>query len=365
MPTFPLPSFEATGSTERGSLLVVEDDPDLGPLLQRMLERGGYEVTLATSAERASELIAERSFALAVCDINLPGISGLDLLEAIGGDDPQLPVVIASGVGDLATGALATERGAYGYLIKPFDPEQLLITVANALHRRRLAAAKREDGRRLERTVELRTRELRVAVSELTDSRKETITRLMRALEMRDGETGAHIERIGRLAESLALWSGLERERSEMIGLAAPMHDIGKIGISDRILLKPGPLAPAERREIERHAEIGQQILIDSGHELLQLAARIAATHHEWWDGSGYPGELAGEEIPIEGRIVAIVDVFDALHSERCYRPALSPAEALRTMRDERGSHFDPTLLDAFLDHYDEAIRLINELAVA
>lgn len=365
MPTSALPSSEETGSSEPRSLLLIEDDLDLGPLLKRMLERGGYEVTLATSAERAGELIAERSFALAICDINLPGISGLELLELIGGDDPQLPVVIASGVGDLATGALATERGAYGYLVKPFDQEQLLITVANALHRSRLELAKREDGRRLERTVEVRTRELRLAISELTDSRKETITRLMRALEMRDGETGAHIERIGRLAESLALWAGLERERAEMIGLAAPMHDIGKIGISDRILLKPGPLEPPERQEIERHAEIGQQILVGSGHELLQLAARIAATHHEWWDGSGYPGELAGEEIPIEGRIVAIVDVFDALHSKRCYRPALPRGEALRMMRDERGSHFDPRLLDAFLDRYDEAMRLIDELAVA
>jgi putative two-component system response regulator len=347
------------------SLLLIEDDPDVGPLLKRMLDEGGYEATLATSAEAARELLAENDFPLAICDINLPGISGLELLEMVDRDGPDLAIIIASGVSDPAIGALATERGAYGYLIKPFDQDQLLITVTNALHRRSLESEQREYGRRLERTVELRTRELRAAVAELSDSRRETITRLMRALEMRDGDTGAHIERIGRLAESLARWAGVEEERAQMIGLAAPMHDIGKIGISDQILLKPGPLEEDERREIERHPEIGREILIGSSTELLQLAATIAASHHEWWDGSGYPGELAGEEIPLEGRIVAIVDVFDALHSERCYRPALVPEQALQMMRDERGTHFDPDLFDTFMDHYEEAMELFRDALVA
>jgi putative two-component system response regulator len=368
--TLPKPDVDPNGSSPEdasapNSLLLIEDDPDLGPLLKRMLEDGGYEATLATSAEAARELLAGSGFHLAICDINLPGISGLDLLEMVAHDDPDLAIVIASGVSDPAIGALATERGAYGYLVKPFDQDQLLITVANALHRRRLEAVQREYGRRLERTVELRTRELRAAVSELSDSRRETITRLMRALEMRDGDTGAHIERIGRLAESLAGWAGVDEERAQMIGLAAPMHDIGKIGISDRILLKAGPLDRRERREIERHPEIGREILIGSSTELLQLAATIAASHHEWWDGTGYPGELAGEEIPLEGRIVAIVDVFDALHSERCYRPALTPEQALRMMRDERGTHFDPQLFDVFMDHYEEAMELFRDALVA
>lgn len=368
--TLPRPAVDPNDSSpkdpnEPRSLLLIEDDPDVGPLLRRMLEDGGYEATLATSAETARELLAENSFPLAICDINLPGISGLEMLEMVDRDDPDLAIIIASGVSDPAVGALATERGAYGYLIKPFDQDQLLITVANALHRRSLETEQREYGRRLERTVELRTRELRAAVAELSDSRRETITRLMRALEMRDGDTGAHIERIGRLAESLARWVGVEEERAQMIGLAAPMHDIGKIGISDRILLKPGPLDREERREIERHPEIGREILIGSSTDLLQLAATIAASHHEWWDGSGYPGELAGDEIPLEGRIVAIVDVFDALHSERCYRPALVPEQALQMMRDERGTHFDPDLFDTFIDHYEEAMELFRDALVA
>ena len=343
-----------------GPILVVEDDPSFGPMIMRMLDLGGYEATLAPSAERAQALLGEHPFALVICDLTLPGISGLELLEQLSGKAPDLAFVVATGVSDPQVGTIATERGAYGYLIKPFDRAQLLITIANALHRRDLELRSREHGELLKRTVELRTRELRTAVADLHDSRRETITRLMRALEVRDGDTGAHVERIGRLAESLARWAGMPEEFVRMIGLAAPMHDVGKIAIPDQILLKPGALDPHERSQIERHPEIGEQILIGSSTELLQMGASIAATHHEWFDGSGYPGELRGEQIPIEGRIVAIVDVFDALHSDRCYRPALESPQALEIMRDERGTHFDPVLLDTFIEHYDEAMAIIE-----
>lgn len=344
-------------------VLVVEDDPAFGPLIVRMLASGGHQAVLANSAEQAERLLEGSRFRLVICDINLPGASGLELVGRLTEDPTGPAVIVASGVSDPQTGSTANRSGAYGYLVKPFDVSQLLITVDNALHRRELELAARENERHLERTVELRTRELRSAVAELSASRRETITRLMRALELRDGDTGAHVERIGRLAESLALWAGVDPSHAQMIGLAAPMHDIGKIGIPDRVLLKPGPLAPEERAEIERHAEVGGELLRGSELELLRLASTIAESHHEWFDGSGYPGNLAGDRIPVEGRIVAIVDVFDALHSDRCYRPALDPADALQIMRDERGTHFDPALLDAFLDHYDEALALIGRQA--
>ncbi len=339
-------------------ILVVEDDSAFGPMLERMLGEAGHPSDLATSTERARELLGSRDYELAICDIRLPDGSGLDLLAGLGDAGTDLPVIIASGVSDPAIGREATIQGAYGYLVKPFERDQLLITVRNALHRHHLERERKEYSELLERTVEVRTRELQAAVTELTSSRQETINRLMRALELRDSETGAHVERIGMLSESLSRWAGLPEDRARMIGLAAPMHDIGKIGISDKVLLKPGPLDPEERAEIERHAELGHEILVDSATDLLQLAATIAATHHEWYDGSGYPGRLAGEQIPIEGRIVAITDVFDALHSDRCYRPALAEEEAHKIMGDERGTHFDPTLLDAFLDHYDEAVEM-------
>jgi PAS domain S-box-containing protein len=183
----------------------------------------------------------------------------------------------------------------------------------------------------------------------LRRSREETIRRLSRAAEFRDDETGAHTERVSRYCELIATRLELDPKHCERLRIAAPMHDVGKIGVADAILKKPGPLDAEERAEMERHAQIGYRILAGSGAALLDLAAMIAWTHHERFDGVGYPRGLVGEEIPLEGRIVAIADVFDALTSDRIYRPAFSYAEAVATMRAARGSHFDPRVLDTFL----------------
>jgi PAS domain S-box-containing protein len=188
------------------------------------------------------------------------------------------------------------------------------------------------------------------AQASLRRSHEETIRRLARAAEFRDDETGAHIERMGQYCELIAARLGLEPEFRERLRIASPMHDVGKIGVPDAILLKPGPLDAGERVEMQRHAEIGYGILAGSGAELLDLAATIAWTHHERFDGGGYPRGLKGEEIPLEGRIAAVADVFDALTSDRVYRAAFTRAEALMMMRAERGLHFDPRVLDAFLE---------------
>jgi PAS domain S-box-containing protein len=183
----------------------------------------------------------------------------------------------------------------------------------------------------------------------LRRSREETIRRLSRAAEFRDDETGAHIERMSRYCELIGMRLGLDPRRCEQLRIASPMHDVGKIGVADAILRKPGPLDPDERAAMERHAEIGYRILAGSGAELLDLAATIARTHHERYDGTGYPRRLKGEEIPLEGRIAAVADVFDALTTDRVYRPAYSFAKTVAMMGDERGSHFDPVVLDSFL----------------
>jgi PAS domain S-box-containing protein len=196
------------------------------------------------------------------------------------------------------------------------------------------------------------------AQASLRRSREETIRRLSRAAEFRDDETGAHIERMSHYCELIAARLGLEPEFREQLRIASPMHDVGKIGVTDAILLKPGPLDADQRAEMQRHPEIGYGILAGSGAELLDLAATIAWTHHERFDGRGYPRGLKGEEIPLEGRIAAVADVFDALTNERVYRAAFSPAEAFVMMRAERGSHFDPRVLDAFLEAEGE-IRAI------
>ncbi|HEX7278493.1 MAG TPA: HD domain-containing phosphohydrolase [Solirubrobacterales bacterium] len=196
------------------------------------------------------------------------------------------------------------------------------------------------------------------SVEELRSSRQEAVERLARAIELHDPAAEHHASRIARIASYLASQLGLDDEQIQLLRAAAPMHDVGKIAVADEILLKPGPLAPEERSEMERHAEAGHQILNGSDSELLQMAARIALTHHEWFDGGGYPRGLAGEEIPIEGRIVAVADVFDALLSDRPYRAAMSLEEAVEILRSGRDTQFDPEVVDVLLEHLGDAQAL-------
>jgi methanogenic corrinoid protein MtbC1 len=198
--------------------------------------------------------------------------------------------------------------------------------------------------------IEGRTRELKRALSELEIAQAETVRRLSMAVEFRDEDTGAHIERIGRFSTLLAEQIGMDGEFCERISHAAPLHDVGKVAIPDAILLKPGPLTPDERAIVETHAEEGYRLLRGSSSAILEMAATIALSHQERWDGGGYPRGIAAEAIPLEGRIVAIADVFDALTSDRVYRKAFPVEEAVRIMREQRGKHFDPVLLDAFME---------------
>lgn len=207
---------------------------------------------------------------------------------------------------------------------------------------------------RLRETIE----DLERSETSLEHAQEETIMRLSMAVETRDQETGDHIERMGRYCALLAQKIGWSESRCELLRIAAPLHDVGKIAIPDSVLLKPGALTPEERREIEKHAEIGHEILAGSDSPLLDLAARIALSHHEHWDGNGYPNGLVGEEIPVEGRMAAIADVFDALTSDRVYRPAMTVERALAIMSEGRGAHFDPDLLDTFFDSIVEVLMI-------
>jgi putative two-component system response regulator len=201
-------------------------------------------------------------------------------------------------------------------------------------------------------------RERNEALREVAQAHHEALLRLSRAAEFRDDDTGVHIVRIGFLAWALALRLGRPAAWALLLRQAAPMHDVGKIGIPDAVLKKPGPFTAAERAEMNRHATIGAEILGRSRIPLFQLAAEVALTHHERWDGSGYPRGLAGDDIPLSGRIVAVVDFFDALTMDRCYRPAMTDAEALRMLEAERGRAFDPRVVDTFLAHHEDLILL-------
>jgi putative two-component system response regulator len=339
-------------------ILVVEDDDQMRRLIARSVSSIGHPCTLAGDAAEARAKIAAEDIALMICDVGLPGQSGLDLVRHVLTEHPTIAALMVSGSDrpDLAEAAL--EYGAYGYLVKPFTITSLHISVMNAMRRRDLEQRHRAQTERLEQEVFDRTASLRAALSRLEESakqleasREETIRRLSRAMEYRDPETACHLDRMSHYCALISARLGIDARTLE---IASPMHDIGKIGVPDEILLKPGGLTPEERKAMQSHAQIGYDMLRDSDSDLLRLAAVIAWTHHERYDGGGYPRGLRGEEIPLEGRIAAVADVFDALTSDRPYRAAMPVEQALGIMRAERGRHFDPRVLDAFLESLDK-----------
>lgn len=314
-------------------------------LVRRILERAGHDCSDADGPATALAAFRTARQPLVVCDVQMPGGSGVDLVRDLRALEPDVAILMMSGADDPEVAHAAAEHGAYGYLVKPFTPNELVIGVRGALHRQALERENRRHREKLELLVRERTSELESALDHVARSRVETIRRLMRAVELRDDETGGHIERIGTLSARLGAAVGLDDADVELLSLASPMHDVGKIGIPDAILRKPGPLTSAERTAMERHTELGHRLLSGSGGRLLDLAATIAWTHHEWFDGSGYPRGLRGDDIPVEGRIVAVADVFDALTSDRVYRPAWSTDDALDMMLGEGSRHFDPDVL--------------------
>jgi putative two-component system response regulator len=342
-------------------VLVVDDDARIRSILAAMLERHGYTYAVASNAVEAREQLGKARFELMLCDMHMPGETGLELISDVLRFYPDIAAVMVTGAEDPSLAEMAIELGAYGYMTKPFRVNELLIQVANALHRRRLELENREHRERLEESVETGTLKLRDAVSQLETSQlelrayqEETIRRLSSAAELRDLETGKHIDRMSRYCALLAAKIGLEDERVDLIRVASPMHDVGKIAIPDSILLKPGTLTPEERQVMQRHTEIGYKILSGSRAELLRLAADLAWTHHERFDGLGYPRGLRADDIPLEGRIAAVADVFDALTTDRVYRQAMPVPDAVELMREERGKHFDPGVLDLFLGSLKE-----------
>ena len=355
--------MSALAPSER--ILIVDDEDQIRSLLARLLGAHGFECVAAESAAAGRRLLEETPIALVLSDVNMPGESGLDFTREVLAHHPDTAVVMVTGMDDRLYAEAAIELGAYGYILKPFKPNELIINVGNALRRRSLEIENRNQRERLEQTVLDRTSALRDTIARLESSeselrrlREETIRRLSWAAESRNQETGEHIVRMSLYCALLARLCGLDAERAEAIRVASPMHDVGKIGIPDRILLKPGRLTEEERRVMEANTEMGHRILAGSGVELLDLAARMALTHHERIDGTGYPSALAGEAIPIEGRICAVADVFDALTSDRVYRKAFQPDEARAMMLEGRGTQFDADLLDLFFGHFEDVLSI-------
>jgi response regulator RpfG family c-di-GMP phosphodiesterase len=280
---------------------------------------------------------------LIVLDYRMPSPNGLEFIQRFRAARPasDTPIIMVTGERDREVRHKALEYGAYDFLNKPADPVEFITRVRNML-------TIRERGQRLEQNALNLADDVRRATREIADREHETITRLMRAMEFRDNDTGMHVLRMGQYAATLGRVLELSRDDQELLMLATPMHDVGKVATPDHVLLKPGPLEPGEWTVMQTHAQCGHDILAGSHSKVLQLAAIIALRHHERWDGTGYPGGLRGTDIPLGARIAAVSDVFDALISRRPYKEAWSFADAANAIRKGTGTHFDPQIVEAF-----------------
>jgi len=367
------------GPVVSAKIAIVDDEPINIKVARKYLQGVGYRDFITTTESiTAMELIGRERPDVVLLDVMMPQVDGIQILQAIRADPAlaHIPVLILTASTDSETKRRALESGATDFLAKPVDPSDLIPRIRNAL----IVKAHHDH---LSRYSEHLERQVRLRTVELEASRLQVIHCLARAAEYRDDTTGRHVIRVGRYASLLARELGFSDIDAEMLGLAAQLHDVGKIGLPDAILLKPGPLLPEEFTIVKRHCEIGHRIvqplrdedwhalktctemgLVSSGENTILLtAARIALTHHEQWDGSGYPQGLSGEAIPMEGRITSVADVFDALTSARSYKPAMPPAQAVETMEEGRGAHFDPRVLDAMLRRFDGFLKVLTEQA--
>ncbi len=343
-------------------ILVVDDEEMNRKLLSLYLGKLGYEAVLAPGGKEALELL-DASIDLVLLDVLMPGMDGFAVCRAIreGIRARDVPVIMVTALKSKEDRLQAVEAGANDFIAKPIDVTELRIRMRSLLRMKETQDEVKRYQAALEEMVSVRTDALRLAVENLKESQQtirashlETILRLSAAAEFKDEDTADHLARMSRYSARLAQKYGLHAGEVELVLQASPMHDIGKIGIPDSILLKPGKLSPTEWELMKRHTEFGAKILKESSFELLRAGEIIAMSHHERFDGSGYPLGLAGADIPVFGRICAVADVFDALTSKRPYKEAFSNEKSLEIMRAGRGSHFDPGILDLFFEHFDE-----------
>jgi len=317
------------------NVLIIDDEPINLKVLNNIL-KDVYKLTFAKSGPEALRLIEKEKPDLILLDVMMPEMTGYEVCEHLKQDPSykSIPIIFVTALNDAVDEAKGLNIGAVDYISKPVTPAVVKARVKTHLSL--------------------------VDVEELKRTRLQVIQRLGRAAEYKDNETGMHVMRMSHYSKVISLAYGHSAKYADALFHAAPMHDIGKIGIPDSIMLKPGKLTDAEFAEMKKHPEIGAEILGESDSDLIELAKIVAMTHHEKWDGTGYPKQLKGEEIPIEGRIVALADVFDALTSVRPYKDAWPIEQAVDFITSQKNKHFDPELVDLFVQELDKMIEIKN-----
>lgn len=362
-------------------ILTIDDEEIIRETIHDFLECFDYKVLEAENGREGLAVFEQEHPDMVLVDLRMPEVDGLQVLKKITTDAPDIPVIIVSGTGVIADAVEALRLGAWDYLLKPIEDLSVLRhAVEKTLERAGLIRENREYRDQLEEKVRIRTAQLEETNKELRQTRMQIIQCLGKAAEYKDNETGRHVIRVSLYSAVMAKALGMPPEFVDMIRLCSPMHDIGKIGIPDKILLKAGPLdteewhfmqrhcmmgadmlSPPSQDELSlyrKHTTIGHDILGESDSELLDMARRIAACHHEHWDGSGYPNGLKGEEIPIEARIVTVADIYDALSSERSYKKPFPEEKCQQIVRDLTGTFLDPNISSVFFDNIDEILRI-------
>lgn len=328
-------------------ILIVDDEDNVRSVLLRHLQEEGSECIACPSALDALNKMKSQHFSLVISDVMMPGMSGMEFLRLVKKEYPETAFIMITGLMDIHTAVDSLRIGAYDFITKPFDLTAIRRAVDRALERRRLLIENRYYREQLEWKVRERTLELNEALHDVEESYKITLEALVTALDAREHETKAHSQRVREYALTLARELGLKHEDLIQTGRGALLHDIGKIGVRDSILLKPGKLNEEEWVEMRKHPQIGYNILQSIG--FLSPAAEIVLCHQERWDGSGYPNRLAGADIPLGAIIFAVVDTMDAMTSDRPYRKALSLEAAINEIRSCSGSQFDPRVTEEFL----------------